>query len=106
MESFVIRYLPLAINLLLDDPCFLLTAYCLLLHAIAICHLLYALAAFGSPFPPHSANLKDMILHSLHTSIDSFVRFQDPAPFILIFSFSTGGLFLEIFPEFLLGLLP
>jgi len=34
IESFAIRHMPLAISLLLDDPCFLHTAYCLLLHAI------------------------------------------------------------------------
>jgi hypothetical protein len=49
--------MPLAINLLLDDPCFLPTAYCLLLYAI--CHLLYALVAYLSPIPPNSANIED-----------------------------------------------
>jgi hypothetical protein len=40
MEFFAIRYLPLAINLLLDDPCFLLIAFCYMLLLSAICYTL------------------------------------------------------------------
>src|SRR4030043_1439242 len=63
MGSSAIRHMPLAISLLPDDPCFLLTAFCCMLFAI--CHLLYAIC-YG--------------LNSLQTSIKSSAKLQAQVP--------------------------